>query len=947
MGSTAFFTANLGESGSELWKSDGTEAGTTLVRDIRVGRDSSRVGSLTNVGGMLYFTANDGTTGPELWTSDGTAAGTTLVTDIFSGIWSSRPSYLTNVGGTLYFRADDRINGSELWTSDGTAAGTTFVSDIRVGRGGSNSRYLTNVGGTLYFTANDGTNGYELWTSDGTAAGTTLVSDINAGSADSSPSYLTNVGGVLYFRAKDNDFGNGLWRVDQSDQTAERISDLSNDSPQVDSVFGDGEMLFVVGITDEFGTELYFPTESDDDDQIVESIPLAEGTVSGELETLLGGETDVDMYSFSGSAGEVFDIDVDRPSGELDSALRIFDAAGTQVAFSDNDVGLGPEFSSLEAYLRFTAPSTGTYYVAVTRSSNLTFNANDGSGDQIQDASTDEAYDLVFERLGLTAVDDTALTPENTATVISVSANDFPNGHTVLVGFEDGTDGTVTDNGNGTLTYTPDSGFIRIDTFDYSIALASAELVSSRPSNGDRIGYSVDIDGDYAILGAYLDDRSRATDAGSTFLYRRIGATGWQQIDQLVGDSDPRTHFGWSVAIDGDTVVVGAQQDEDNGFQAGAIYVYDFDVTGATFQAKLTGSDTIKRDKFGRSVDISGDTIVVGASTADPVGSASGAAYVFNRDGLGVWTQAKKLTGSTQGAGDRFGQSVSISGDMVAVGAFRHDGTGNDSGAVYLFERNQLGTENWGEIKAITASDAAAGDQFGYSVSVDGTTVAVGAPLDDTGSSNQLGSVYVLSQNEGGSNNWGQVAKLLADDGVAGDRLGTSVAFDGNRLVAGSPQADGGGNASGRAYLFEKTGGVWDQTRVLVNDEVTTADQYGIAVGLSGDVAVIGSWLDNRPANNSGGAYVFDLQTDTATVTVTVASAPPELPLRQHRSDMLSLSSEAAEPIVLAQRQRQPLTAVQFHARDRVFAASLNAADDEELESYLIDIATQRLHASF
>ncbi|MDA8746411.1 FG-GAP repeat protein, partial [Rubripirellula amarantea] len=342
----------------------------------------------------------------------------------------------------------------------------------------------------------------------------------------------------------------------------------------------------------------------------------------------------------------------------------------------------------------------------------------------------------------------------------------------------------------------------------------------------------------------------------------------------------------------------------------------------------------------GRSVDIDGDTIVVGASTANTFGPASGAAYVFNQDEFGVWTEAKKLTGSTQDAGDRFGQSVSIDNSTVAVGAFRHDGEGNDSGSVYIFKRNRFGAENWGELKAITAPDASAGDQFGYSVSVDGTTVAVGAPLDDTGGTNQLGSVYVLSQNEGGANNWGQVAKLLADDGVTGDRFGSAVAFDGNRLVAGSPQADGGGSNSGHAYLFEKTRGLWDQTRVFVNDEVTTADQYGIAVGLSGDVAVIGSWLDNRPANNSGGAYVFDLQTDNATVTITVTSTPSELPLTQGTPELASISSETAEPMKLVESRRTQFSSTVPLAspRDRVFAAGLIDRSDDELETYLDDI---------
>jgi ELWxxDGT repeat protein len=139
----------------------------------------------TNVNGTLYFVANDGTTGYELWKSDGTSAGTRLVRNINSGGNSSYPRYLTNVSGTLFFSADDGTKGHELWKSDGTPGGTVLVRDIRPASGGINfgsyPRHLANVNGTLFFAANDGTRGYELWKSDGTSTGTVLVKDIRPG----------------------------------------------------------------------------------------------------------------------------------------------------------------------------------------------------------------------------------------------------------------------------------------------------------------------------------------------------------------------------------------------------------------------------------------------------------------------------------------------------------------------------------------------------------------------------------------------------------------------------------------------------------------------------------------------------------------------------------------------------------------------------------------------
>ncbi|OAN52951.1 hypothetical protein A6A05_10350 [Magnetospirillum moscoviense] len=210
---TLYFTADDGTNGTELWKSDGTAAGTVMVKDIRTGGSSTPI-SLTNMNGTLYFRANDGTNGSELWKSDGTAAGTVMVKDIRTG-GSSSPDKLTNVNGTLYFRANDGTNGTELWKSDGTAAGTVMVKDIQTG-GSSIPSDLTDVNGTLYFTANDGTNGTELWKSDGTAAGTVMVKNINAG-GNSSTGKLLNVNGTLYFSADDGTNGDELWKSDGTD----------------------------------------------------------------------------------------------------------------------------------------------------------------------------------------------------------------------------------------------------------------------------------------------------------------------------------------------------------------------------------------------------------------------------------------------------------------------------------------------------------------------------------------------------------------------------------------------------------------------------------------------------------------------------------------------------------------------------------------------------------
>jgi ELWxxDGT repeat protein len=213
-GGVLFFMAYEPATGYELWKSDGTAAGTVLVKDIIPGSGSGLAYNLTAVGSTLFFQAYEPTTGYELWKSDGTAAGTVLVKDINPGSGASNPYNLTAVGSTLFFNAYEPTAGTELWKSDGTAAGTVLVKDINPGSDSGGAFYLTAVGSTLYFIAYEPARGYELWKSDGTAAGTALVKDINPGSGSSYPQYLTAVGSTLLFNAYEPTTGQELWKSD-------------------------------------------------------------------------------------------------------------------------------------------------------------------------------------------------------------------------------------------------------------------------------------------------------------------------------------------------------------------------------------------------------------------------------------------------------------------------------------------------------------------------------------------------------------------------------------------------------------------------------------------------------------------------------------------------------------------------------------------------------------
>jgi ELWxxDGT repeat protein len=247
MGNRLFFTAYDGAHGNELWRSNGSRAGTVLVKDIDPVDDvphypGSNPSSLTAMGGRLFFAANDGTRGEELWRSNGSRTGTVLVKNIRPGTYGygngfgSDPSYLTAAGLRLFFTADDGTHGEELWKSDGSRAGTVLVKNIRPGTdtgydntpGGSFPSALTAVGRRLFFTADDGTHGEELWKSDGSRAGTVLVKNVSPSSGDSTSydSSRAAVGRRLFFTADDGTHGEELWKSDGSRAGTVLVKDI-------------------------------------------------------------------------------------------------------------------------------------------------------------------------------------------------------------------------------------------------------------------------------------------------------------------------------------------------------------------------------------------------------------------------------------------------------------------------------------------------------------------------------------------------------------------------------------------------------------------------------------------------------------------------------------------------------------------------------------------------
>jgi hypothetical protein len=384
-------------------------------------------------------------------------------------------------------------------------------------------------------------------------------------------------------------------------------------------------------------------------------------------------------------------------------------------------------------------------------------------------------------------------------------------------------------------------------------SLTEFKLTAGDAAAGDEFGFSVAIDGNFAIVGAHFDDEACPSDpscqSGAAYIFK-LGGAGWIQEAKLTaGDAAAGDQFGVAVAIAEDRVVVGTQFDDDHGTSSGSVYIFKRDGTSWIQEAKLTAGDAAAGDQFGNSVAISGDRVIVGAIGDDDVAGGSGAAYIFTFDGVS-WNEAAKLKAGDAALGDNFGVSVSIDGDAVVVGAERDDDAGSSSGSAYVFRFD--GT-SWNPEAKLTAGDAAAGDQFGFSVSIAAGRVVAGAHQDDDAGSNS-GAAYIFKHN---GTSWSQEAKLIASDADEGDDFGISVAIDNDSVVVGARSDEVAGTNSGSAYLFTFDGTSWSQLAKLTASDAAEGDQFGRFVFIAGGRILVGSFLDDDAGTSSGSAYAF------------------------------------------------------------------------------------------
>ena len=430
-------------------------------------------------------------------------------------------------------------------------------------------------------------------------------------------------------------------------------------------------------------------------------------------------------------------------------------------------------------------------------------------------------------------------------------------------------------NRNVTLTWQAPEGSV-VDKYEV-LYLQASELAASNVVEDDRFGYSVAVDGDIAAVGAYQDDSDELdgiVDSGAVYVFTRSGGVVWDAgVKLTASDGAPYDNLGISVAVDGETVVVGAPGDDDNGTDSGSVYVFT-NTNGVWSQAaKLTASDGATLDYFGQSVAVSGDTILVGAylddreeTVADSELEDSGSVYVFVKP-FGGWAtgnETAKRTASDAADDDNFGTSVALDGNTAVIGAPGADDNDNgiDSGSAYVFTRN-ASTGAWSQQTKLTASsDGAAGDALGISVALDGDTAVVGAYLDDREDNTMTtdvdeaaldaGSAYVFTRDSG---TWSQQAKLMADDRQADDWFGYSVAVDGNIALVGAFGDDDNGSNAGSAYVFTRnTDAVpitWSETNKLTEDAGQAGARFGysVAVDTAAHTALVGA----------GSAHVMDI----------------------------------------------------------------------------------------
>ena len=381
--------------------------------------------------------------------------------------------------------------------------------------------------------------------------------------------------------------------------------------------------------------------------------------------------------------------------------------------------------------------------------------------------------------------------------------------------------------------------------------LSASEMRNSvNGSQWDRFGSAVALNEQYAVIGAPANEFN-GDSSGSAELCVRNGDQLQPIVHLIAYNAVAGDLFGTAVAINGEQVLIGAPGCDDNGSNSGAAYIFQKTENGWVEICKLTANNGQAGDLFGSSVALDGNFALVGAPTASTFSTSSpGFAVLFQKSGE-TWNEVSRFSASDGSNNNKFGAAVALQGDTALIGAPQSDDGAINTGATYIFKSTN---GNWGQSAKLTPSAPLAWDSFGAALSLAGDYALIGAPAIGTISGTYLGYATIF-KNEGGT--WTEKSRLTPDDGTSNDRFGNAVALYGDLALIGSPLDDDYGEASGSAYIFQKNGENWPQVRKIAPPDTGEGDQFGFAVALNGDYSLIGIPGDGTFGEESGSA-VFD-----------------------------------------------------------------------------------------
>lgn len=400
----------------------------------------------------------------------------------------------------------------------------------------------------------------------------------------------------------------------------------------------------------------------------------------------------------------------------------------------------------------------------------------------------------------------------------------------------------------------------------------------------DLFGYSVSIDGDYAVVGAMYDDDD-GENSGSAYIFFRDDDEWTQQAKLTANDADAGDNFGHFVSISGNYAIIGAPNDGQN---SGSAYIFVRDGEEWTQQQKLTANDAAGQDFFGCSVSISGNYVIIGGYGNDDDGENSGSVYIFRLNG-DEWTQQQKLTADDASREDLFGYSVSIDNDRILVGAHGNSDDGRMSGSAYIFIRDD---EEWIQQQKLTVNDAEELDLFGYSVSISGDFAIVGAHGNDDGG-DRSGSAYIFVLND---EDWTQQQLLVANDAARFNFFGYSVSIFEDEAIVG---AYGTGGNIGASYYFTRSNEHWSQIRLIAMDP-GREHVFGYSVAINEGTAIIGSHGDNDDGDRSGSAYLLTSFLDPEIFVLPVALNFGTVMAGESEERVITISNDGMHNLIIS-----------------------------------------------